>query len=85
MSLSSAPESPSSPSLNTTNISEYDLQLERRAVRKLDFTILPIMALFYLVSFLVCFFLLSQRIRLLISLQDRSNIGEKIFGYYEVV
>ena len=37
--------------------SEHDLlKLEQQAVRKLDYTILPMMSLFYLVSFLVCFF-----------------------------
>lgn len=30
-----------------------NLELERRAVRKLDFTILPVMAMFYFLSFLV--------------------------------
>ena len=43
----------------TTDPTEHDLQpeLERQAVRKLDYNILPIMSLFYLVSFLVCFIL----------------------------
>ena len=34
---------------------EHDLQLERRAVRKLDYTILPIVTLLFLASFIVCF------------------------------
>ena len=52
--LSSTPKWPP-----TTTDSEHELQLrvERQAVRKLDYTILPIISLFYLVSFLVCFFL----------------------------
>ena len=56
LSLSSTPELP--PGLKTTKISEHpdDLQLERQTVRKLDYTILPIMSLFYLVSFLVSIF-----------------------------
>jgi hypothetical protein len=49
---SSTPESP----LNATGpLSEHDLQQERQAVRKLDFTILPIITLFFLASFIVCF------------------------------
>ena len=31
-----------------------DSDLERKAVRKLDYTILPVMTMFYLLSFLVC-------------------------------
>jgi len=30
-----------------------DTELERRAVRKMDYTILPVMTMFYLLSFLV--------------------------------
>jgi hypothetical protein len=30
-----------------------DMELERKAVRKLDYTIIPLMAMFYLLSFLV--------------------------------
>ena len=55
LSLSSTPEP------LTTELSEVDLQLERQAVRKLDYTILPIMSLFYLVSFLVCFWLFDKK------------------------
>ena len=36
-------------------LSERDLQLERQAIRKLDYTILPIVTLFYLTSSVVCF------------------------------
>ena len=54
LSKSSTPESPSS--LKTIGpLSELDLQLERQAVRKLDYTILPIITLFYLSSFMVRF------------------------------
>ena len=55
--FSSTPVSPTS--LKTTDPSQHDLQpeLERQAVRKLDYNILPIISLFYLVSFLVCFVL----------------------------
>jgi hypothetical protein len=34
---------------------EHDLKLERQAVRKLDYTILPIVTLFFLTSFIVRF------------------------------
>jgi len=45
----STPESP----LKTINPStEHELHLERQAVRKLDYTVLPIMTMFYLLSFL---------------------------------
>ena len=44
-----------SPMKTTNPSSEHELQLERQAVRKLDYTILPIMTIFYLLSFLVCF------------------------------
>ena len=33
---------------------DHELQLERQAVRKFDYTILPIMTIFYLLGFLVC-------------------------------
>ena len=33
---------------------EMDLVAEKRAVRKLDLLLMPIMTLFYLLSFLVC-------------------------------
>ena len=49
--------SPSESPMKTVNpSSEHDPQLERQAVRKLDYTILPIMTIFYLLSFLVCSF-----------------------------
>ena len=52
LSTSSTPESP----LNALGpLSELDLQLERQAVRKLDYTILPFVTLYYLTSFMVCF------------------------------
>ena len=49
--LSSTPlaESPPNPSAEEHEL----LQLERQAVRKLDFTILPVMAMFELLLFLV--------------------------------
>ena len=51
ISTSSTPEPP----LKTIDpLSEHDLQLERQAVRKLDYTILPIVTLFFLASFIVC-------------------------------
>ena len=56
LSTSSTPESP--PSLKIIcPLSEHELQLERQleAVRRLDYTILPIITLFYLASFMVCF------------------------------
>ena len=52
LSTSSTPESP----LKASGlVSEHDLQLERQAVRRIDYTILPIITLFYLASYLVCF------------------------------
>ena len=88
LSPSSTPDSP--PGLKTTDFSEHDhwhdLHLERQAVRRLDYTIIPILSLFYLVSFLVRFFLLSQELPLfLIIYQDRSNIGENclVTGRYK--
>ena len=68
--VSSAPESP----LKTN--SEHELHLERQAVRKLDYTLIPVVTIFYLVTFLACS--LWNLLRpFLIILQDRSNIGEK--------
>jgi hypothetical protein len=48
--------STSEPPLKTSDLSENDWQLERQAVRKFDYTVLPIITFFYLVSFLVRFF-----------------------------
>ena len=45
---SSAPESP----LKTN--SEHELHLERQAVQKLDYTLIPVVTVFYLATFLVC-------------------------------
>ena len=58
LSISSTPES----TLKIIGpLSEHDLQLERQAVRKLDYTILPIVTLFYLTSFMVCFLSLTKK------------------------
>ncbi|KAF8159942.1 MFS general substrate transporter [Crassisporium funariophilum] len=42
----------STPKVNGTGESAVDIELERQAVRKLDYTILPVMTMFYLLSFL---------------------------------
>jgi len=49
-------------------------ELERSAVRKLDDTILPMLSLFYLLSFLVSLNLLPMTC-LTVSWKDRANIG----------
>jgi len=59
-STSSTPESPLKPSQNWVGadlktkgpLSEHDQQLERQAVRMLDYTIIPVVTLFYLTSFI---------------------------------
>ena len=51
-------ESDSSPArlmFGTGEEGEMDKEEERRAVRKLDYTVLPVMAMFYFLSFLVRF------------------------------
>jgi len=47
-----AESKPDSPVEAKNQSSEHELQLERRAVRMLDYTILPVMAMFYFLSFL---------------------------------
>ena len=42
--------------------SEHERQLERQAVRKLDCTILPVVAFIYLLAILVCFPLITEMI-----------------------
>ena len=71
-----------SPLKTVDSLSEHDLQLERQAVRKLDYTILPIVTLFFLASYMVCFFSLSLSKKMAFVsnhfiLQDRTNIGNK--------
>ena len=51
----SIPSTPESPPTTEDPLSEQELQAERQAVRKLDYTILPIVTLFYFVSFIVCY------------------------------
>ena len=72
----SRPLTPESPLTTENPFSDLELQAERQAVRKLDYTILPIVTLFYIVSFMVCFLWLRALSFFLIILQDRSNIGE---------
>ena len=64
----SSTRTPESPLKTIDSLSEHDLQLERQAVRKLDYTLLPIIILFYLASFMVCFFLTKKTV-----FQDVSN------------
>src|ERR1700683_3541144 len=56
--------------------SPVDRELERKALRKLDYTILPVMAMFYFLSFFVstiCTLLLVKP--LTVTRKDRANIG----------
>lgn len=48
---------PESPVKTIDLFTEHELQLEHQAVRKLDYILIPIMALFFLASFLVRFLL----------------------------
>ena len=52
---------PESPLKTVAPLSEHDLQLERQTIRKLDYTILPIVTLFYLTSSVVCFFVFFNK------------------------
>lgn len=47
------PALPSPLAVQPTPPLKHDPDLERRAVRKLDYTLLPVMTMFYLLSFLV--------------------------------
>jgi len=57
---------------------DYRSELERKAVRKLDLTILPILTMFYLLSFLVRSFFMSINNVFYLTryIQDRANIGQ---------
>ena len=68
--------SPESPLKTISSFSEHDLQLERQAVRRLDYTIIPVLSMLYLLLALVCTYT-TRVTQFLISLQDRTNIGKK--------
>ena len=53
LSLSQAASMPESPTTTMGSLSEHELELERKAVRKLDYSILPVMAIFFLLSIMV--------------------------------
>jgi hypothetical protein len=63
-------------SSSEASITSADRELERRAVRKLDYTILPVMTMFYLLSFLVSAPLIVLQVpHLIFCWKDRANIG----------
>jgi len=62
---------------NSDDLLEVNVDLEREAVRRIDYTVLPTVTMFYLLSYLVSapdIPQLESRAKCII--QDRANIGD---------
>jgi len=64
----------------TSDALALDEQLEKKAVRKLDLTVLPVLTMFYLLSFLVSVAYSVARDASDRFLKDRVNIGLLFLG-----